>query len=75
MIPCKELREIDFGKLEGMTFGEVQRHYPRWDGTGSTMSIPGGESLSHLVSRIKPPPTGKRKFVISEIKGPSFNRE
>jgi Fructose-2,6-bisphosphatase len=53
MIPCKELREIDFGELEGMTSDEIQRHYPNWHGMSSDVSIPGGESISQLASRIE----------------------
>jgi len=26
--PCPELRECDYGKCEGLTFGEIGRHYP-----------------------------------------------
>ncbi len=50
---CKELRETDFGKLEGLTFDEIKRYYPEWDGMDSNVSIPGGESLSNLASRTK----------------------
>jgi len=53
VIPCKELREIDFGELEGMTFDEIQRYYPDWDGVDSNESIPNGESLSQFASRIE----------------------
>jgi alpha-ribazole phosphatase len=53
VIPCKELREIDFGEFEGMTFDEIQRHHPGWGGMSSDVNIPGGESLSQLVSRIE----------------------
>ena len=53
VIPCQELREIDFGKIEGMTFDEIQRHYPAWSGMSSDLSIPGGESLSQLASRVE----------------------
>ena len=53
VIPCKELREIDFGELEGMTSDEIQRHYPNWDGMSSDVSNPGGETLSQLTSRIR----------------------
>ncbi len=53
VIPCKELREIDFGKLEGMTRDEIQRHYPNWGERSPDVSPPGGESLNQLISRIK----------------------
>ena len=53
VMPCKELREIDFGELEGMTYDEIQLHYPNWSGISSDVSIPGGESLSQLAFRIE----------------------
>lgn len=53
VIPCKELREIDFGELEGMTFDEIQRHYPDWGGMSSDVSLPRGENLSQLTARIE----------------------
>jgi len=53
VVSCRELREINFGELEGMTFDEIQHHYPGWDGIGYNISIPGGESLSQLASRAK----------------------
>ena len=53
VIPCKELREINFGKLEGMTFNEIQRHYSGWGGVSSNVNIPGGENLNQLASRIE----------------------
>lgn len=53
VIPCKELREINFGKFEGMTFNEIQRHYSGWGGVSSNANIPGGESLNQLASRIE----------------------
>ena len=53
VIPCKELREIDFGKLEGMTRDEIQRHYPNWGDMSPDVSPPGGESLNQFISRIK----------------------
>jgi len=53
VIPCKELREIDFGELEGMTFDEIRCRYPTWGDRNSEVSIPGGESLEQLTSRVK----------------------
>ncbi len=53
VIPCKELREINFGKLEGVTHDEMQRHCPNWVDMSPDVSLPGGESLNQLVSRIK----------------------
>ena len=53
VLPCKELREIDFGKLEGMTNDEIQHHYPNWADMSPDVSLPGGESLNQLISRVK----------------------
>lgn len=53
VMPGKELREINFGELEGMTYDEIQLHYPNWSGISSDVSIPGGESLSQLAFRIE----------------------
>jgi len=53
VIPCKELREINFGELEGMTFDEIRRRYPAWGDRNAEVSIPGGESLEQLASRVK----------------------
>jgi len=50
--PCPELREIDFGELEGLTFAEVTARYPGasfWSPTGP--GYPGGESLADLTER------------------------
>jgi len=53
---CVELREINFGKLEGLTFEEVNRLYPEvtrlWVDRSSTLQCPGGESLADLNNRV-----------------------
>lgn len=52
-----ELREIDFGELEGMTFDEIARDYPDVAGSLSRrerrFQFPGGESFSALQRRLK----------------------
>ncbi len=53
VIHCRELREIDFGELEGVTHDKMQRHYPNWVDMSPDVSFPGGESLNQLISRIK----------------------
>ena len=56
VINCAELREIDFGELEGLTFIGVSQLYPEvaesWRKGSSRLKYPGGESLNQLVRRV-----------------------
>lgn len=56
VIPCPELREIDFGQFEGMTFAEIERLCPEaaklWLEADPEMRFPGGESLGALAIRV-----------------------
>ena len=52
VIPCKSLREIDFGEFEGMTFDEIQSRYPDWVPTNFDFTTHQGESLDQLASRV-----------------------
>ena len=56
VVLCPELREIDFGRFEGMTFAEIERHYPEaakhWSGGEPELRFPGGESLDALAARV-----------------------
>ena len=61
VITCPELREINFGELEGLTFREIIERYPRvarlWMQRSPKLKCPGGESLvefSHRVSQFLP---------------------
>jgi alpha-ribazole phosphatase len=53
---CPELREIDFGKIEGLNFSEVQTQFPeiaqRWIYNDTDLVYPEGEGLSQLEKRI-----------------------
>ena len=53
---CKELAEINFGDLEGLTFEEISRQHPEMAELLSTWSIrprfPGGESVDELNKRV-----------------------
>lgn len=53
---CPELREIDFGRCEGLTFDEIAGRYPEakevWTGLDSGLSFPGGESIGSLAARV-----------------------
>ncbi len=55
-VSCPELREIDFGKIEGMNFEEVRIRYPEiasmWDRRDPGLVYPDGESLTQLDKRI-----------------------
>ena len=56
VVPCPELREINFGQCEGLTFDEVKSHYPGaerlWAAIDPESSFPGGESLKTLAKRV-----------------------
>lgn len=53
---CPELREIDFGDCEGLTYDEIKRSCPEvepvWWGTHLHLSFPRGETLGALVQRV-----------------------
>jgi alpha-ribazole phosphatase len=55
--PCPELREIDFGRIEGLDFDEVQQQYPEiasmWIQRSPHLAYPQGESLAQLDLRIE----------------------
>jgi len=56
IINCPELREIDFGEVEGLDFKEVQAKFPevarKWIQHDPELVYPGGESLRQLDERI-----------------------
>lgn len=56
VIACPELVEIDFGRLEGLTFDEISRLFPevvrRWMERDPGLIYPGGESLAELDRRV-----------------------
>jgi broad specificity phosphatase PhoE len=53
----KELKEIDFGKCEGMTFYELEKKYPKvyrkYISRDKSMSFPSGDSLANFRMRIQ----------------------
>ena len=53
---CPELREINFGEIEGLTFDEVNNSYPEvtrlWLAKSMELSYPGGESLKVFYQRV-----------------------
>jgi alpha-ribazole phosphatase len=53
---CPELREIDFGQLEGLNYGEIEEQYPEiarlWADRREDLIYPAGESLAALERRV-----------------------
>ncbi len=51
----ESLRELDHGKLEGLTFSEIQAQYPRfiykWRNEPAELRVPGGERLIDVGKR------------------------
>ncbi|MFC2013863.1 histidine phosphatase family protein [Chloroflexota bacterium] len=56
IVTCPELREIDFGKFDGLTFAEISQRYPEmaklWSDWNPKMRFPGGESVDELNTRV-----------------------
>ena len=56
VITCAELREINFGELEGLTFDEVSQLYPEvtrlWVERNPALKYPGGESIDEFSKRV-----------------------
>jgi alpha-ribazole phosphatase len=53
---CPELKEIDFGRIEGLDFNQVQQQFPdiarMWIQRSPYLAYPEGESLSQLDGRV-----------------------
>lgn len=53
----EDLREIDFGQWEGMTFCQVQREnsqlVEKWCGNDNSFTFPGGENTASFLERAK----------------------
>ncbi|HHW62286.1 MAG TPA: alpha-ribazole phosphatase [Syntrophomonadaceae bacterium] len=56
IIPDRRLREVDFGRWEGMSYSEVYARYPQefdaWFNNTRRFIIPGGESFQQLQDRV-----------------------
>ena len=54
----EDLRELDFGEVDGLRFEDVESGYPElfraWMDTPQTVRFPGGESLTELRARALP---------------------
>jgi alpha-ribazole phosphatase len=53
---CPELREVDFGQLEGLNYKEIEERFPEiarlWASRSEDLIYPAGESLSELEKRV-----------------------
>jgi len=51
----RDIRELDHGELEGLTFNEIKDNYPdfisRWRTTPAEVQVPGGEKLADVAER------------------------
>ena len=56
IINCAELDEVNFGKIEGLTFDEVNRLYPEvaqtWVNRSLNLSFPEGENFDQFNNRV-----------------------
>ena len=54
--PCPELREVDYGECEGLTYSQIKERFPTVaDGVVAPergLEFPGGESFAAMVERI-----------------------
>ena len=53
---CAELREVNFGELEGLAFDEIGQRYPEltrsWVKRNLNLKYPGGDSLDEFSRRV-----------------------
>ncbi len=55
VVACPELREIDFGACEGLTYAEIRERYPdadRFCATDGLAAFPNGESVAQVGERV-----------------------
>jgi alpha-ribazole phosphatase len=56
VIICPELREIDFGEIEGLTFDEARQLYPEvvrlWSERSPKLRYPGGDGIEEFSNRV-----------------------
>lgn len=56
LVASPELREIDFGRCEGLTFDEMMERHPEtrgiWTADGQDICFPGGESVAAMAKRV-----------------------
>ena len=65
VITCSELLEINFGKVEGLSFNEIGEHYPvlvrDWPTRAPSFRFPEGESIIDLNRRVVKFPSRLKK--------------
>ena len=70
IITCSELREVNFGELEGLTFEEVNQLYPEvtklWVEGSPELEYPGGESLRDFDKRVSGFASRLEKYALEE---------
>ncbi len=69
LVTCKEMRELDFGEFEGLTFEEIKQRYPRsnwWTTQDPQEKPPDGESVSQLTDRVSPFASKLRRYTDEE---------
>ncbi len=56
VLTCPELREIDYGDCEGLTFKEIAARFPEvvepWLNYSPDLTFPGGETLARFIERV-----------------------
>ena len=56
ILPCPELREIDFGDCEGLNWDEISSQFPDvvqpWLTYSPDLTFPGGENLGGFIERV-----------------------
>lgn len=56
IVACPELREIDFGHIEGMAFDQISQSYPEivrlWMARSTELRYPDGESIGEVEKRV-----------------------
>ncbi len=56
VVRCPELREMDYGDCEGLTFKEIAARFPEvvkpWLDYSPDLTFPGGESLAGFIERV-----------------------
>ena len=70
IVTCPELREVNYGNVEGLTFEEMSRLYPEvaesFVNSSLGLEYPGGESLEELAKRVGKFPDKLKGFIPSQ---------
>jgi len=57
VVSCTELHEVNFGKVEGLTFAEICQFYPElaeaWPTRSLSFKFPDGESIADVNNRVR----------------------